>query len=564
MANRNLFKSAQTRAPAADKFNLAGGIAYQLSPRHALAQIAMTGTFNGTFYASPEDILELAKKITLECKDDPKYIAQVAIGSRESGYMKDLPAFLVAMLSEIDTKLFRRIFNRVIDNGKMLRNVIQMARSGQLGKVHNVSAGTYRRAIQNWFNARSPISIWKASIGNCPSMRDILRMSRPKPNTAAKAALYAYLLGAEINDGKLSVFGPKDAQGNPTLREHDCTLLPELIRQYETYKNTKEGDLPDVDWRFLDSLELGDAEWIEIAKKASWQMTRQNLNTFVRHGVFKDKIATTIVAERLASEEEIKKARVFPYQIMTTWKAASDNVPVEVREALQDAMEIATANIAIIGGKLFICMDVSGSMRWGIAPRKDRRQNLYGGWESDPHIPQCVDAAALFAASLARANPNCEIIPFSNMLHPVNINPRDTVLTNARILASLPAGGTNCSLPLAHLNQLQAKGDAVIFVSDYESWIDSPPGPGRYSDGTKLHEEWLKFKQRNKHAKMICLDLTPRDNGQVKERPDVLQIGGFSDRVFEVVKGFLEDNQDSNYWVHHIQQIDLDKCEERV
>lgn len=34
------------------------------------------------------------------------------------------------------------------------------------------------------------------------------------------------------------------------------------------------------------TLELTAQDWARIAAKASWQMLRMNLNTFLRHGVF--------------------------------------------------------------------------------------------------------------------------------------------------------------------------------------------------------------------------------------------------------------------------------------
>ena len=49
MANKTLFSSAKSRLPRATAVNEAGGAAYQLAPKHALAQIAATGCFNGAF-----------------------------------------------------------------------------------------------------------------------------------------------------------------------------------------------------------------------------------------------------------------------------------------------------------------------------------------------------------------------------------------------------------------------------------------------------------------------------------------------------------------------------------
>lgn len=59
MANRNLFATLRgVLAPRTDLVNEAGGPAYALSPKHALAQYAATGCLNGTYYASAETQLE--------------------------------------------------------------------------------------------------------------------------------------------------------------------------------------------------------------------------------------------------------------------------------------------------------------------------------------------------------------------------------------------------------------------------------------------------------------------------------------------------------------------------
>ena len=87
---------------------------------------------------------------------------------------------------------------------------------------------------------------------------------------------------------------------------------------------------------------------------------------------------------------------------------------------------------------------------------------------------RCIDVAALVAAAVLRKNPRAEVIPFESNVVEVRLNPRDSVMTNAEKLAKLPCGGTNCSAPLAFLNQRTAKGDLVIYVSDNESWIDTP------------------------------------------------------------------------------------------
>src|SRR5687767_9624486 len=130
MAHKALFAPASTSKPA-NTTNEAGGRAYAFSAEHALAQYAATGTFNHTFYAQADE--QLAKVLELVGQVDPNFVAQPEIYTREKGLMKDMPAFLTAYLAAKDVGLLASVFPRVIDSGKMLRNFVQIVRSGTIG-----------------------------------------------------------------------------------------------------------------------------------------------------------------------------------------------------------------------------------------------------------------------------------------------------------------------------------------------------------------------------------------------------------------------------------------------
>src|SRR5215472_15930449 len=88
------------KAPAANTQNEAGGRAYGFSPEHALAQYAVTGTMHNTFYATAEE--QLDSILALAAKVSPAFVAKTAIYTRERGFMKDVPALLVAYLAKHD------------------------------------------------------------------------------------------------------------------------------------------------------------------------------------------------------------------------------------------------------------------------------------------------------------------------------------------------------------------------------------------------------------------------------------------------------------------------------
>ena len=65
-----------------------------------------------------------------------------------------------------DAALLRAVFDRVIDDGKMLRNFVQIVRSGVVGRK---SLGTMpKRLVQRWLAARTDEQFFRASVGQHP------------------------------------------------------------------------------------------------------------------------------------------------------------------------------------------------------------------------------------------------------------------------------------------------------------------------------------------------------------------------------------------------------------
>lgn len=525
MANKTLFKSLTGRLmPATNALNEERAPAYALAPKHQLAQYAATGCLNKTFYADADE--QLAKVLDLCAEIDAEFIAKTAVFCRKRGFMKDMPALLCAVLSVKDPALLNAIFPRVIDNAKMLRTFVQIMRSGAVGRK---SLGTApKRLVRDWLDARDPAMLFKSNVGQDPSLADIVKMVHPKPADAAREALFGYFIG----------------------REHAVEALPEVVRAFEAFKKGEpgtKGDLPDVPFQMLTALELGTAEWTAIARRAPWQMTRMNLNTFARHGVFGQPGMPELIADRLRDPAKIAKARVFPYQLMVAYTMASANadIPRIVCDALQDAMEVATANVPEFPGKVFVFPDVSGSMHSAVT----------GYRRGATTAVRCRDVAALVAATVLRKNASAEVIPFESNVVEVRLNPRDSVMTNAEKLSKLPAGGTNCSAPLAFLNRRRAQGDLVIYLSDNESWIDAPHY-GRFGgSATQTMKEWADFRRRNPGARMVCIDLQPYGTVQAKESDDILNVGGFSDQVFEVISEFARGELNASHWIGVIESM---------
>lgn len=517
MVNKAIFKSYFGKLVAGTNVaNRTGAASYALTAREALAQYAVTGTFNDTFYADAAEQLEAVAKLALEV--EPEFLAKVAIHAAEKGHMKDMPVTLLAMLSGVESDAFARAFPKVVRSGKMLRGFVQVMRSGAAGRK---SLGTRpKKMVQAWLEQLSTEQFLQAMVGNDPSLADVIRMVHPKPRDAERTALYAWAIG----------------------RPYDVAALPEPVAAFEAFKRDTGLPLPAVPFQMLTSLGLSKEQWAQVALTGSWQMVRQNLNTFARKGVFEvDGIAERLAA-RIADPEAVRRAKVFPYQLMVAWQMADPSVPAMVRDALQDAMEVAISQVPMVAGNVVVCPDVSGSMSSPVT----------GYRKGATSIVRCIDVAALVAASFLRRNRHARVLPFEMDVVDVPLNGRDSVMTNAAKLAAVGGGGTNCSAPLRLLAREKAKVDVVIFISDNQSWMDAR-GQGQ---ATAMMAEWSRIKKVSPAAKLVCVDIQPYVETPATGE-DVLNIGGFSDAVYGAITSFVAGESGPDAWVRRIEAIDL-------
>ncbi len=515
MANISLFSRIRSAVlPPADTRNDAGGIAYRRDPRAALALYAGTGCLNSTFYSDAQ--AQLQQVLALSAQVEPRFVARTAVYARQVAHMKDMPVLLLAMLSLRDPEAFAAAFPRVVDNGRQLRTFVQIMRSGQVGRR---SLGSLpKRLVRQWLQQASAETVVRAAIGNQPSLADIIRMVHPKPADAEREALYAWVVG----------------------RPYEPSRLPPLLQAYEAFKRAPLGMPPDLPFQYYSTLELDVAQWSMLARNATWQSLRMNLNTFARHGVFQDEAMVQVVAARLRDPAQVRRARVLPYQLMMAYRAAG-GLPRPILDALQDAMEIATASVPVLPGRVVVAVDVSGSMQVPVT----------GYRKGASTAVTCVDVAALIAACVLRGQPQAQVLPFDTEVRPIRLNPRDSVMTLARQLA-INGGGTAVSAPLRYLNAQRAQVDLLVLVSDNESWRDT-----RRDGATETMREWATLKQRCPQAQLVCIDLQPVASSQTVQREDVLHIGGFSDAVFDLLGQVAIAKDAGSGWVQRIQDTVL-------
>jgi 60 kDa SS-A/Ro ribonucleoprotein len=394
------------------------------------------------------------------------------------------------------------------------------------------------------------IRLLNASIGNDPTMRDILRMARPTPKDDQRRALFGWLAGRDV-----ASWGP--------ATESDLPLEVQRLEKYRRAEREEEQlevleALRGVRWELFADGAKGPKVWARIAETMGPQALRMNLNTLARHEVFGERSRDgrsmmELVAARIADEKEVRQSRQFPYQYFTSYLFAEEGVPERVRKSLNEAAEIACGNVPKLPGPIVIGLDASGSMGSPVTGKRTA---------SGTTKMTCRDVAALIAAALLRANPGSVVIPFDTQAYTgwyQRLRQPASILELAGYLKGFGGGGTNCAVPveaaMKHFGEREFAG--VVIISDNESWW----GRG-HAGSTALATAWKAFVFRQRlqfktqfHPKLVCIDLQPNTTTQVPDRQDVLNIGGFSDSVFSTIGRFFDGAP--KHWVDEVEAIEL-------
>jgi len=539
MPNKQVFKTTRTGrgVPAATGKTSEGHKAYSLHPEQTLAELACVGTFHNTYYNSAETQLQtmmsLAEEVSMEW---PEFLAKVAVYSRQKAHMKDMPAAFLALLSTKDTNLFNQVFHRVIDNVRMIRGFVQIMRSGMVGR--NSLGSAPKKRVQEAIQRLHPTQLLNGSVGNDPSLADVIKLAHPRPVPTQHMTAdemkhaFAWILGKEWN------------------YDH----LPRVFKEYEAFKESSDYELPKVNFRLIDGLPtMTDEHWKELGFTMNWTTLRMNLNTLMRHKCLEDKALVAHAAKVLSDPDNVRKSKCFPYQLVTALNYMNEEMPRALTNALQDALEVSVENVPPVPGKVLVTVDISGSMTHAVS----------GDYRSQT---SCLDVACLFGAVVYKGNPDSKVTAFSERLYHPTLNSRDSLATIAKKIKGTGFhGATNWDAAIHWALQEGVKFDAIMWFSDMEANLDSMRAPAKhgywYDAGSTSAQKLLaEYRRRvNPDVKIITVNLAANEgHAQVEGKfdPNVLQIAGFSDRVFEVISTFVEGGE-PGHWVRVINDIEV-------
>ena len=446
--------------------NSAGGHAYPVDDFTRLRRFLVLGSEGGSYYATERKLtLENAQAVR-RCidADGPRAVREIIAISEERRAPRVGPAlFALAMAASHGGDETRALafeaLPRVARTGSHLHEF-----AGYADSMRGWGRGL-RRAIAGWYAAR-PVAdaVYQAVKYRNRygwTHRDLLR----KVHAIAEGPVNE--LFAWVTQGTL----PSD---DPDLR---------LVHAFEQAKTADANTLAGLIRKHRMSWEMVPAEMMD--RKEVWQALSEdmpvtafirNLTTMTRLGVISpmDPARACDVLGRVGTE----RGWVHPIGVLSalltyrsgkgvrgqhTWEPVS-----QVVDALDAAFERSFAQAPQTGSRLYLGIDVSGSMGHG---------EVAGVPGLTPRM-----AAAAMSMAVARREPNHYLAAFASrsgvntgnprdaQMAPLDITARDSIADAVRKTQALPFGGTDCALPMLDALDRGIPVDCFVVLTDSETW----------------------------------------------------------------------------------------------
>ena len=509
----NKFNARRNPYAHAHGVNPEGFPSFKRSDEEAYLQLLLTNTLTGTFYANENQLFDEALALHSQMvSTNPEFVARALVYARNEGLMRLQPIIGLAYLSKTDKALFQKIFSKVIRTPGDLADFVEIVRGGV------VSGGMGRMiktTINEWLNGLSEYHALKyATGGQGYSLRDILRITHPKPLTEKQDSIFMWLTDRD-KWATADELQPHTAQIGAFERLKRLDMTAEDV-QVTARQIIAEGRLP---YEIVTGVMKPDVDtWAELMKQMPYFALLRHLNTLQRADVLQTKINAEYVAERLRDADALKGAKVLPFRLYTAHKMFQVVHPNEavVAEALLEAMDKAFANMPDLGGTVCIAPDVSGSM---------------GGSIGDRTATRYIDIAGIFSGALLKKTRHALVLPFENRVVDIKLSPRDTLMTTADKLARIGGGGTAVSAPISHLLAKGIKVDTFIGITDNIEWaVDSFGNKG-------FLPTWRSYKEKvNPQAKAFLITIAPYQHKVApQDEPDVHFIYGWNDTVLKFI-----------------------------
>jgi 60 kDa SS-A/Ro ribonucleoprotein len=390
--------------------NLAGGEAFQQTPKMEFASLVLTTLMKDQFYRTEAQIV--AKIRELMTKVSPEFAAQTAVYARRVHGMRSVTHFIAAEIAKnVKAKPWtRKFFNAVV------------RRPDDILEILSCYIALYKKPIPNSL---------RRGLGDAISRLNDYELAKYRKSAASLSMVDA-----------VNLVHPKSTESITKLMKG--TLAP--AETWETKMTTagQKGETED------ETAGLKADAWRELLKsgKIGYMAIIRNIRNILEQAP--DMVDR--LCELITDPERVKNSLMFPYRFLSAIDivtAGNFAGAQKVLRALNAAVDISLANVPKFPGSTLVVLDTSGSMTTGMVGSKS-----------------AAEVGSLFAATLVKAL-DADFMSFSDNAHYQTLNSADSTLSVAKSIKFI-SGGTNFHAIFQEANKAY---DRVIILSDMQGWV---------------------------------------------------------------------------------------------
>ena len=481
--------------------NHEGAKAFVLTPQLELYTAVATAALNDQFYEKADEKLNRLRELI--AKNDPAFVAKLALYVREKMYMRTVPMVLTVELAKTQSgndvvgKLTGRVIQRADEIAEMLAYYAVANERKDIKKLNKLSK-QLQKGLAAAFNKFDEYQFAKYNRDTEIKLKDALFLVHPKAKDEAQQALFNKIVKDELQapytwDVELSKLGQQHFDSAEIKRDAITAKWEELI----------------------------------FSNKLGYMATLRNLRNILEAGVSKE--ALNKVCAYISNADAVEKSKQLPFRFLSAYrelKALNNGRVGKVLDALEDAVLISAKNIAGYDEdtKVVIATDVSASMQKQISAKS--KIQLY-------------DIGLILAMLLQNRCENVITGMFGDTWKAISV-PKKNILANVQEFYSREGEvgySTNGYLVIKDLLKRKVMVDKVMMFTDCQLWN---------SNGSEtISDLWKQYKKMAPAAKLYLFDLAGYGNTPVSvQRDDVFLIAGWSDKIFDVLKA-IEDGSDA-------------------
>ena len=512
--------------------NSAGGYSYPVDDMTRLDRFLILGSEGGSYYASERKLtLEHAEAVKRCAQQDGpaavERICEIAAAGRAPRVGPTLFALAVCAAhgDEGTRKLALGQLSSVAHTATHLMQFVEYVQA-----MRGWGRGL-RNAVRDWYLDQTPAQVAHQVVKyrrrNGWTHRDLLRKCHVlvEQDNAELRDIFQWVthghLPPERDDTRIiHAFEQAKTAGVKTLAR--------LIRENR------------MSWEMVPPEKLGEpAVWEALAEDMPLVATMRNLGNLTRHGV----IAPMKFQKAVDSIGRIGQdgaPRVHPIgvlQALTTYrrgkglrgKHAWEPAP-QVVNALDDAFERSFQNAPQTGRRLYLAVDVSGSMSSG---------EVAGVPGLSPRMGACAMAIAI-----ARREPNHIIRAFASrtgersrtpVMKQLDITARDSLTDAMGKTRGLPFGRTDCALPMLDAASKRIPVDCFIVLTDSETWF----GNVHPMEALRRYRREMDIPAKLVVAGMVSNGFSIAD----PEDAGAMDVVGFDAAAPQLIAGFVSEGE---------------------